>query len=151
MKKYFFNSVDVFADNKTKIKSLHSPNCFQTFINHSNKFPFNYKKFPNPETCNPLNSYPSLPKTVKPLRHNDLCYLNSFFVFSWEFESTRPSEKSRNSSEMNPEKLKKLQAQAELVRIGGKGRRSEWNNAKSRWKMRKTEINIKIRENEWIS
>jgi hypothetical protein len=30
-------------------------------------------------------------------------------------------KENNNSEAMNPEKLKKLQAQAELVRIGGKG------------------------------
>lgn len=43
---------------------------------------------------------------------------------------------------MNPEKLKKLQAQAELVRIGGKGEICRRNHRIWRWKSRKTEINI---------
>lgn len=43
---------------------------------------------------------------------------------------------------MNPEKLKKLQAQAELVRIGGKGVESKWNISYYRWELQKTEINI---------
>lgn len=42
----------------------------------------------------------------------------------------RDFEKSRKTREMNPEKLKKLQAQAELVRIGGKGKKSARNNLK---------------------
>lgn len=35
---------------------------------------------------------------------------------------------SQKTGEMNPEKLKKLQAQAAQVRIGGKGKESAWNN-----------------------
>lgn len=39
---------------------------------------------------------------------------------------------------MNPEKLKKLQAQAELVRIGGKGKRNDRNGSEKLRKLIKS-------------
>lgn len=39
---------------------------------------------------------------------------------------------------MNPEKLKKLQAQAELVRIGGKGNKSSANKWNAHRKLHKS-------------
>jgi hypothetical protein len=43
---------------------------------------------------------------------------------------------------MNPEKLKKLQAQAELVRIGGKGMKSCLNTSNKTRNSPKIQINI---------
>lgn len=49
---------------------------------------------------------------------------------------------------MNPEKLKKLQAMSEKVRIGGKGRRKSYNIAEIPLKFTLNEINIFLMEEE---